>query len=732
VSQRLTDGKVPELKVFESNGLGRNQVAPIGGPGLEWDDNGNLTRKGDFHYKWDFRNRLVRVTRDGVGEIARYEYDAFDRRVVRTVESVEHQTSWAGWQALETRKAGALVDRRVYGVGLDEVVAIGLDVTGDGAIDGAYVPLYDSSGNVAVLTGSDGRVVERYDYRAFGPRETRVDSVRPQLTSERIASSSFVVSWDEEISGEVLSERIGAEEIEITLDDAPLVIEWSDPEGVPTADGGLAETKSAAKSTADVVVSLPVEAGRRTLRFAFTTPPAPGAEIVVTLPVGAIEDYYNNATTEPATWSAATIDQGAVDWASCENGFGLCQQTCLAAGGSHTLELGATLADLAGNALDGGAVGHGFDLSTTDTLHIWRRPDPRLLTSATGSVVDKSVSSAVRQALGFHGLPIDPETGLVYVRHRYYDPEMGRFLSQDPLGYVDGGNLYQYGLNNPADLSDPLGLWTNCQPGAAPSPATCTPEWVAVEGRALPGLLWSLPRDWVPLLGQLAFDESGYFGTPLNRPSQVTADLAAFDRSWLGRGTRAGVAAWALLRDPSKLVKGASAVGLGLEGMDVVREEVRQKAKASASPSAASVLYNADRLDAEGSHVVAELNRLSREADALVEAGTGSTPEFMLYAKHRGKWFDFFFHGRAIQAETERLIRSGLADDPLLARVQVRSTWHGLKPDFVFRQQGGQAVIIDLTAPNSTLTGKIVKYLISGEEILVELYHKGFKRKGGR
>lgn len=50
MSQQLTDGKVPELKVFESNGLGRNQVAPIGGPGLEWDDNGNLTRKGEFHY----------------------------------------------------------------------------------------------------------------------------------------------------------------------------------------------------------------------------------------------------------------------------------------------------------------------------------------------------------------------------------------------------------------------------------------------------------------------------------------------------------------------------------------------------------------------------------------------------------------------------------------------------------------------------------------------------------
>ncbi len=277
-------------------------------------------------------------------------------------------------------------------------------------------------------------------------------------------------------------------------------IQWADPEL-----GGLGGSSSvvASKSGGGATIDLRLDpAGFRTLLVTFAESPDVGTPVELILDPGVIEDYYNNATTEPttfsftwpatdtilndtraprldrasviegcvelvfdeeidpATWSAATIDQGAVDWASCEDGFGLCQQTCLATGAAHTLELGATLADLAGNALDGGAVGHGFDLSTTDTLHIWRRPDPRLLTSATGSVVDKSVSSAVRQALGFHGLPIDPETGLVYVRHRYYDPEMGRFLSQDPLGYVDGGNLYQYGLNNPGDLSDPLGLDT--------------------------------------------------------------------------------------------------------------------------------------------------------------------------------------------------------------------------------------------------------------------------------
>jgi len=34
---------------------------------------------------------------------------------------------------------------------------------------------------------------------------------------------------------------------------------------------------------------------------------------------------------------------------------------------------------------------------------------------------------------------------------------MGRFVTTDPLGYVDGPNLYQYGLNNPVNFADPMG-----------------------------------------------------------------------------------------------------------------------------------------------------------------------------------------------------------------------------------------------------------------------------------
>jgi RHS repeat-associated protein len=51
------------------------------------------------------------------------------------------------------------------------------------------------------------------------------------------------------------------------------------------------------------------------------------------------------------------------------------------------------------------------------------------------------------------------ETGLVDLTHRQYDPQTGRFLSQDPV--TDGQehlSLYQYGWNNPILKPDPNGL----------------------------------------------------------------------------------------------------------------------------------------------------------------------------------------------------------------------------------------------------------------------------------
>jgi RHS repeat-associated protein len=59
--------------------------------------------------------------------------------------------------------------------------------------------------------------------------------------------------------------------------------------------------------------------------------------------------------------------------------------------------------------------------------------------------------------LRFPGQYADPETGLHYNQHRYYDPEVGAYLTPDPLGLAAAPNPHAY-VMNPQVLADPLGL----------------------------------------------------------------------------------------------------------------------------------------------------------------------------------------------------------------------------------------------------------------------------------
>ncbi|WP_294739061.1 RHS repeat-associated core domain-containing protein, partial [uncultured Pseudomonas sp.] len=64
--------------------------------------------------------------------------------------------------------------------------------------------------------------------------------------------------------------------------------------------------------------------------------------------------------------------------------------------------------------------------------------------------------------LRFQGQYFDPESGLHYNRHRYYNPDVGRYLTPDPVKLAGGLNGYQY-VPSPTGWVDPLGL--NSCPG---------------------------------------------------------------------------------------------------------------------------------------------------------------------------------------------------------------------------------------------------------------------------
>ncbi|WP_143063240.1 RHS repeat-associated core domain-containing protein, partial [Pseudomonas agarici] len=75
---------------------------------------------------------------------------------------------------------------------------------------------------------------------------------------------------------------------------------------------------------------------------------------------------------------------------------------------------------------------------------------------AWGSIETLAVNE-VEQNLRFQGQYFDEETGLHYNTFRYYDPQVGRFITQDPIGLAGGDNLYRY-APSAVGWVDPLGL----------------------------------------------------------------------------------------------------------------------------------------------------------------------------------------------------------------------------------------------------------------------------------
>ncbi|TNL05274.1 type IV secretion protein Rhs [Kosakonia cowanii] len=80
------------------------------------------------------------------------------------------------------------------------------------------------------------------------------------------------------------------------------------------------------------------------------------------------------------------------------------------------------------------------------------------LQGQTAAGVEQRNGVVYDQPLRYAGQYQDKESGLHYNLFRYYEPEVGRFTTQDPIGLRGGLNLYQY-APNPLGWIDPLGLY---------------------------------------------------------------------------------------------------------------------------------------------------------------------------------------------------------------------------------------------------------------------------------
>ncbi len=132
-----------------------------------------------------------------------------------------------------------------------------------------------------------------------------------------------------------------------------------------------------------------------------------------------------------------------------------------------------------------------------------------------GQVLSES-NVSVGDRFKYAGMQADTVTGLDYDQARWYDPSVGKFVTQDPTGFAAGDtNLYRYADNNPANIIDPDGLQKTaprpkeqiCFPGTKNLPKGAPQTDVPLLS---PDSVWEgIKKDWQQVVKGRYKDETG-------------------------------------------------------------------------------------------------------------------------------------------------------------------------------------------------------------------------------
>jgi RHS repeat-associated protein len=143
-----------------------NQQTAFGSQSLSYDLNGNLTSDGTNTYVWNSRDQLASMT--GPGLTASFQYDAFGRRINKTVNGTTTSYLYDGANLVQEQSAGSPTANILAGA-LDEVF-----IRSDA--QGTWNFLIDGLGSTLALTDSTGTVQTDYTYEPFGKTITSGNS----------------------------------------------------------------------------------------------------------------------------------------------------------------------------------------------------------------------------------------------------------------------------------------------------------------------------------------------------------------------------------------------------------------------------------------------------------------------------------------------------------------------------------------------------------------------------
>ncbi|MNO92905.1 putative deoxyribonuclease RhsC [compost metagenome] len=186
--------------------------------------------------------------------------------------------------------------------------------------------------------------------------------------------------------------------------------------------------------------------------------------------------------------------------------------------------------------------GEGPEKATPFYYHLDHLGTPQELTSYSGQIVwsaryngygkltelTHGGGEQLEQPLRFQGQYFDPESGLHYNRHRYYNPETGRYLTPDPSKLVGGLNGYRY-TRNPTGWVDPLGL-VDC-----PGKGGCRPAVGEQDPAAKVGVDEGEPRLPKPTAAELAEKEVRRLDREQGMHMVGKHSLAVSDQVWKQR-----------------------------------------------------------------------------------------------------------------------------------------------------------------------------------------------------